>query len=71
MKGFVTLSVFNSISFDTSDLATKEELNILAAELNNLRKDNNHFVKKEELLLRLNTVHSDLNVKINDKPTTE
>ena len=71
MKGFVSLSMFNSISFDTSELATKEELHILESDLENIRKDNNNFVDKEELLVRLNSLISDINTKIKDFPKME
>jgi hypothetical protein len=57
------------IKDDIKDFVKSEEFNNVAREVEYLKKDLSKLCTKEELITRLNVFNSDVNVKLQERPT--
>ena len=66
---YAPLQRLTDIQEDICDFVKKEEYNIIAREMDYLKKDMSKLVSKEEIMTRLNVFNSDINTKMMDRPT--
>ena len=58
-----------SIRDDIGDFVKKDDFNIVAREIDYLKKDLTKTVSKEEVMTRLTVFNSEMNTKLLDRPT--
>ena len=66
---YAPLSMVKDFQEDLTDVVKKDEFGIAMRELEYLKKDCARLCSKEEFLTRLNTVNSDINSKLQERPT--
>lgn len=69
LMNYAPLQRLTDIQEDICDFVKKEEYNIIAREMDYLKKDMSKLVSKEEIMTRLNVFNSDINTKMMDRPT--
>ena len=68
---YAPMQHLNSLKDDISDFVKKEDFNIIAREMEYLKKDLGRLCTKEEIMTRLNVFNSDVNTKMMDRPTIQ
>ena len=66
---YTPLRITKGIRDDLGDIIKKEEFDVLSREMSFLKKDLGKLISKEELMTRLNVFNSDVNAKLNERPT--
>ena len=69
LQDYAPIHMLKDVQDDLSELIRKEEFNIVARELDYLKKDLGRLCSKEELMTRLNVFNSEVNIKLHDRPT--
>jgi ABC-type phosphate/phosphonate transport system ATPase subunit len=54
---------------DLGDIIKRDEMNMIARDIDKFKKDIGRLCTKEELMTRLNVFNSDINTKLHDRPT--
>lgn len=68
---YAPLQQIKDLREDVGDFIKKEEFNIVARELDYMKKDISRHCSKEEMMTRLNVFNSDINTKLQDRPTIQ
>lgn len=66
---YTPLSTMRFIQDDLSDIIKKEDFDIVAREIEAIKKDTGRYCSKEELVNRLGIFNQDVNTKLHDRPT--
>ena len=69
LMSYAPLQILNDLRDDIADFVKKEDYNIIAREMDYVKKDLAKLVSKEEIMTRLNVFNSDINTKMMDRPT--
>ena len=67
--GYAPMEKLKDLTEDVRDFVKKEDFNIVAREMDYLKKDLGKLCSKEEMMTRLNVFNSDVNTKMLDRPT--
>jgi hypothetical protein len=66
---YVPMFKFNDVRDEVNNRARKEDVTVLQREMITMRKSFENMCTKEEMITRLNVFNSDLNTKLQDRPT--
>ena len=69
--GYAPMEKLKDLTEDVRDFVKKEDFNIVAREMDYLKKDLGKLCSKEEMMTRLNVFNSDVNTKMLDRPTIQ
>ena len=67
---YAPMHLMKDLQEDLTGVVKKEEFDIAMRELEFLKKDCDRLISKDEFLTRLHTVNSDINTKLQERPTT-
>ena len=70
LNDYAQVYIVRDIQESFLDMVKKEEVNVLAGEIEYLKKDHGKLINKEEFMTRLNVFNSEVNSKLADRPTT-
>lgn len=66
----VTDEEFKDMKKDVSDCASKIEFNIMNSDVLNIKNSFSKFLRADEFMARINIINSEVNAKLNDRPTS-
>ena len=69
LSGYAPIALVQNMKTDIDDLIHKEDFNIIAQEMDYLKKDFGRLITKDEVMTRMGVFSSDLTSKLQERPT--
>jgi len=69
LSGYAPVALVNNMKTDIDDLINKEEFYTMCQEMGHLKKDLSRLISKEEVMTRMGVLSSDVNTKLQERPT--